>query len=67
MSGKKVNISYGSLLLFPNDFEYVYLRKGFFDRVKELSQSNQILNAVSAVYAKSKMPRIFATACLGKS
>ena len=47
-------------------FKYLILKYSIFDRVKELSKSNQTRYGVSAVYLEPKTNGIFAIASLGK-
>ena len=76
LSGKKVSISYGNLLLFRINFAIIPLKIilfrwveelfGIFHRVKELFKSNQTGYGVYHVYLESKTNRTFAIASLGK-
>ena len=64
---KKVRISYGNFLLFPNNFESVYLKIGLFDRVKKLFKSNQPRYGVSQFNPECEKERSFGIDCVGKS
>ena len=60
----------GKKLVFHTEicyyFKYIILKIGLFDRVEELSKSNETRYGVSQVYIESTTKRIFAIACLGK-
>ena len=60
----------GKKLVFHTEicyyFKYIILKIGLFDRVKELSKSDQTGYGVYHVYLECKTERIFAIACLGK-
>ena len=60
----------GKKLVFHTEicdlFKSLVLKYSTFDRVKELSKSNQTCYGVSPVYINSETKRFFAIACLGK-
>ena len=66
LPSKKVSFSYGNLLLIPNKFELVILKKGLFRRVKELSKVNQTGYGVYHGCPECKTNRNIAITCLGK-
>ena len=60
----------GKKLVFHTEicyyFEYIILKIGLFDRVKDLLKWDQTGYGVSPVYVECKTKGIFAIACLGK-